>query len=118
MSVYSIDEFERNSFQLADGDSVSVDSTLQRYRNMVEIKGAVMRPGKYQMDGSVTTLRQLIETAGGLREDAFTTRGFIHRRKEDRSLEVIDVDVKGLVDHTVADIALKMKTCSTFLQRK
>ena len=107
LSVYSIDEFERNSFQLADGDSVSVDSTLQRYRNMVEIKGAVMRPGKYQMDGSVTTLRQLIETAGGLKEDAFTTRGFIHRRKEDRSLEVIDVDVKGLVDHTVADIALK-----------
>ena len=45
LSVYSIDDFERNSFQVADGDSVSVDSTLQRYRNMVEIKGAVNRPG-------------------------------------------------------------------------
>lgn len=107
LSVYSIDEFERNSFHLADGDSVSVDSTLQRYRNMVEIKGAVMRPGKYQMDGNITTIRQLIEAAGGLSEDAFTTRAFIHRMKEDRTLEVIDVDVKGIMDHSVADITLK-----------
>lgn len=107
LSVYSIDDFERNSFQLADGDSVSVDSTLQRYRNMVEIKGAVMRPGKYQMDGNITTIRQLIEAAGGVSEDAFLNRGFIHRLKADRTLEVVDVDVKGLLDHTIADVALK-----------
>ena len=107
LSVYSIDEFERNSFQLMDGDSLSVDSVLQRYRNMVEVKGAVMRPGKYQMDGNITTLRQLIEAAGGLSEDAFTTRGMVHRRKADRSLEVLSVDLRGLMDHTVADIALK-----------
>lgn len=106
-SVYSIDEFERNTFQLADGDSVSIDSTLNRYRNMVEVKGAIMRPGKYQMDGNITTVRQLIEAAGGLSEDAFTARGFIHRRKEDRTLEVLDVDVKGVMEHSVADITLK-----------
>lgn len=107
LSVYSIDDFERNSFQLADGDSVAVDSTLQRYRNMVEVKGAVMRPGKYQMDGNITTVRELIEAAGGLAEDAFVNRGFIHRRKADRTLETVEVDIKGVVDHTVADIALK-----------
>lgn len=107
LSVYSIDDFERNKFQLMDGDSVSVDSTLLRYRNMVEIKGAVMRPGMFQMDGSITTVRQLIEAAGGLSEDAFTARGTIHRRKEDRTLEVIPVDIHGLIDHKVADIALK-----------
>lgn len=66
-----------------------------------------MRPGKYQMDGNITTIRQLIEAAGGLSEDAFTTRAFIHRMKEDRTLEVIDVDVKGIMDHSVADITLK-----------
>ena len=60
LSVYSIDDFERNSFQVADGDSVSVDSTLQRYRNMVEIKGAVNRPGMFQVDGNITTIRQLV----------------------------------------------------------
>lgn len=107
ISVYTIDELERNKFQLADGDSVSVDSTLLRYRNMVEAKGAFMRPGKYQMDGSITTLRQLIEAAGGLSEDAFTSHATIHRRREDRTLEVIQFDPDGIMRHTVADIALK-----------
>ena len=60
LSVFSIDDFERNSFQLADGDSLFVDSVLQRYTNMVEVKGAVMRPGMFQMDGGITTVRQLI----------------------------------------------------------
>lgn len=107
MSVYSIDDFETNTFQLADGDSLYVDSVLHRYNNMVELKGAVMRPGLFQMDGNITTLRQLIEAAGGLREDAFAARGMIHRRLEDRSLEVLAVDIKGILDHTVADISLK-----------
>ncbi len=107
LSVYSIDDFERNSFQLADGDSVSVDSTLNRYSNMVEVKGAVMRPGMFQMDGSITSVRQLIEAAGGLSEDAFVNRGFIHRRKDDRTLEVVEVNIKGIMDHSVPDIALK-----------
>lgn len=107
MSVYSIDEFERNGFQLADGDSVAVDSTLQRYRNMVEVKGAVKRPGMYQMDGNITTVRQLIEAAGGLAEDAMTTRGIMHRMKKDRTLEVVDFDTEGLMGRSVADIALR-----------
>lgn len=107
LSVFTIDDFERNAFQLTDGDSVSVDSTLQRYRNMVEIRGAVMRPGKFQMDGNITTIRQLIEAAGGLSEDAFTARGTIHRRKADRTLEVVQVDIKGIMNHSVADISLK-----------
>ncbi len=106
-SVYSIDDFEQNSFQLADGDSVSVDSTLERYSNMVEVKGAVMRPGMFQMDGSITSVRQLIEAAGGLSEDAFVNRGFIHRRKDDRTLEVIEVNIKGVMEHSVPDISLK-----------
>lgn len=107
LSVYTIDEFDRNAFQIMDGDSVSVDSTLNRYRNMVEIKGAVMRPGMFQMDGSITTVRQLIEAAGGLSEDAMTARGTIHRRREDRTLEVIAVDIKGIMTHKVADVSLK-----------
>lgn len=106
-SVYTIDEFERNKFHVADGDSVAVDSTLTRYRNMVEIKGAILRPGKYQMDGNVTTIRQLIEAAGGLSEDAFTARGTIHRRKEDRTLEVLAVDIKGIMERTEPDVSLK-----------
>lgn len=107
LSVYTIDEFEQNSFQLADGDSIAVDSVLHRFKNMVEVRGAVLRPGMFQMDGNITSVRQLIEAAGGLSEDAFTARGIIHRRKEDRSLEVVSVDIKGVMDHSVPDVTLK-----------
>lgn len=107
LTIYSLDEFERNKFQLTDGDSVYVDSVLARYRNMVEVKGSVFRPGMYQMDGSVTTVRQLIQMAGGLTEDAFTARAVMHRRRKDRTLEVISIDVEGLMNHTVPDVALR-----------
>jgi len=107
LSVYSLDEFERGSFQLTDGDSVSVDSVLDRYRNMVEVKGAVFRPGMYQMDGNITTVGQLIAAAGGITEDAFTNRAVMHRRRKDRTLEVVAVDLAGVLNHTVPDVALR-----------
>lgn len=105
--IYSIGEFEQGSFQLCDGDSLNVDSALNRFTNMVEIKGAVRRPGMFQVDGNIGTVRQLIEAAGGLSEDAFTTRAIIHRRKEDRTLEVLSVDVKEIMSHMSPDVTLR-----------
>ena len=98
-SVYTIDEFERTSFQLMDEDSVFVDSTLNRYSNMVEIKGAVFRPGMYQVDGNISTVRQLIERAGGMTEDAVTTRGIMHRMTKEQSLQSCFVGFKGIMEH-------------------
>ncbi len=106
-SVYSLDEFERTGFQLKDADSVYVDSTLNRYSNMVEVRGAVFRQGMYQMDGSISTVRQLIEAAGGPTEDAFLDHAVMHRRKEDRSLEVLSVDINALMNRDVPDIPLR-----------
>ena len=105
--VFNVQEFDMNSFHLADGDSVTVDSIIPRYENMVEVKGAVFRPGMYQLGGNITTVRSLIESADGLKEDAFTNRGVIHRMKEDRTLKVISVDVQGIIDGNIADIPLK-----------
>lgn len=106
-SIHSIDEFERNGFQLADADSVFVDSTLNRYSNMVEVKGAVFRPGMYQVDGEITTIRQLLERAGGMTEDAISARGVIHRRRSDRSLEVVAIDLNGICNRTIPDVSLR-----------
>ena len=105
--VFNVQEFDMNSFHLADGDSVTVDSIIPRYENMVEVKGAVFRPGMYQLGGNITTVRSLIESADGLTEDAFTNRGVIHRMKEDRTLKVISVDVQGVLDGKIADIPLQ-----------
>lgn len=106
-SVHTIDEFDRSSFQLMDGDSLSVDSVLDRYSNMVEVRGAVFRPGMYQVDGSITTVRQLIEHAGGLSEDAVAERGIMHRRRADRTLEVLSLNLQGILDHSSPDVSLR-----------
>ena len=106
-SVFNVEEFDMSSFQLDDGDAVSVDSIIDRYENMVEIKGAIFRPGLYQLGNEINSVRSLIQHAEGVTEDAFTARGVIHRMKEDRTLEVIPVDVKGILAGSTPDIPLK-----------
>lgn len=106
-AVFNVDEFDMSSFRIADGDSVSVDSILPRYENTVEIKGAVFRPGMYQMGESVNSVRTLIEHAEGLTEEAFTARAVMHRMNPDRTLKVVSVDVAGIMDGRVADLPLQ-----------
>ena len=106
-SIHTVGEFDWSNFTLADGDSVFVDSVIARYSNMVEVRGAVFHSGMYQMDGNINTVRELIKAAEGLREDAFTARAVMHRQKEDLTLEVLAVDIKGIMDGSVADIPLR-----------
>lgn len=106
-AVFNVDEFDMNSFRIADGDSVTVDSVLPRYHNTVEIKGAVFRPGMYQLGDGINSVRTLIQHAEGLTEDAFTNRAVMHRMNEDRTLKVIPVDIKGIMSGKIADIPLK-----------
>ena len=106
-AVFNVDEFDFASFHIADGDSVSVDSILPRYANTVEIKGAVFRPGMYNIGEQINSIRSLVEHAEGLTEDAFTNRAVMHRMKPDRTLEVISMDIAGIMSGKVADIPLK-----------
>ena len=106
-AVFNVEEFDFSSFRIEDGDSVSVDSILPRYANTVEVKGAVFRPGMYNLGEQVNSVRTLVEHAEGLTEEAFTNRAVMHRMKSDRSLEVISVDIAGILSGKVADIPLK-----------
>ena len=106
-AVYNVEEFDFSSFRVDDGDSISVDSILPRYANTVEVKGAVFRPGMYNLGEQVNSVRTLVEHAEGMTEDAFTNRAVMHRMKKDRTLEVIAVDIAGIMDGKVADIPLK-----------
>ncbi|MBO5024733.1 MAG: SLBB domain-containing protein [Bacteroidaceae bacterium] len=106
-SIHTIEEFDMSGFTLNDGDSIYVDSIIPRFSNMVEIRGAVFHPGMFQMNGSINTVRELVNAAEGLREDAFVARAVMHRRKPDLTLEVLPVDLQGLMNGTVADIPLR-----------
>ena len=104
--VFNVEENELAQFKLEDGDAVTVDGMINRFENMVEIKGAVFRPGLFRLDDNLNSVRKLIEAADGLTEDAFTARAVLHRLKEDRSLTTIPVDIQGIMDGRVADIPL------------
>lgn len=105
--IYNVDEFDFSMFPLMDGDSIAVDSVLTRFSNRVEIRGAVYRPGMFQMDGKITTVKELITAAEGIRGDAFLNRGVLHREREDLTLEAISIDIKGLLNGTIPDVILK-----------
>lgn len=106
-SIHTVGEFEWSNFTLADGDSVTVDSVVARYSNMVEVRGAVFHSGMYELGSNISSVRDLVNAAEGLREDAFINRAVMHRQKDDLTLEVLAVDIRGIMDGSVADIPLR-----------
>lgn len=106
-SVHTVNEFDFATFHMADGDSLWVDSIVARYQNMAEVKGAVFHPGQYEIGGNINSVRTLIMAADSLTEDAFSNRGVMHRMKSDRTLEVLAVDVAGILEGRVADVPLR-----------
>lgn len=105
--VYTIDDMDYSVFQLKDGDVVTAEAILDRFENKLEIKGAVYRPGIYQFGGTLNTVRQLVEKADGLMGDAFTGRAVLHRERDNLTREVIQVDIKGIIDGVKPDIPLQ-----------
>ena len=95
------------STDLKDGDVVTVGAILNRFTNKVEIKGAVYRPDIYELGGRIKTVRQLIEQANGLMDDAFTTRAVLQRQRDDMTREVVPVDIRGIMAGTAADVTLR-----------
>ena len=106
-SVFNVEEFEMPEFKMFDGDSVTVDSIIDRFENMVEVKGAVYRPGMYNLGEKVHSVRSLIENADGITEEAMVARAVIRRMKPNRTQEVVSVDLKGILDGTAADMPLE-----------
>lgn len=106
-TICSVDDMNYGVFKVKDGDVVSVGAILDRYNNRIEIKGAVYRPGFYELGKEISTVRDLITKADGLLEDAFTNRAVLHRENLDKTLEIISVNVKGVLDGTEPDITLQ-----------
>ena len=106
-SICTVDEKDYSVFKIKDGDVVTATAMLDRFTNKLEIKGAVYRPGMYELSGSLNTVKQLVEKADGLLGDAFTNRAVLYRQRENLTSEVLSVDIKGILDGTTPDIPLR-----------
>lgn len=105
--IFTIDDMDYSVFKLKDGDVLTAEAILNRFANKLEIKGAVYRPGIYQFSGELNTVKQLIEKADGIMADAFLSRAVLHRQREDLTLEIIQVDLKNILNGSKPDITLK-----------
>lgn len=97
---------ELSKINTRNGDQVIVQGILQRYTNRVQIRGAVFREGEYELTKGLT-VKNLIESAEGLRGDAFMERGLVYRTNEDYSYAVIPFNLRNLLKGVDSDIELK-----------
>lgn len=95
-----------DDYSLKNGAHVTVGEILPRFANLVEVKGAVFRPGQYQLTDS-TTLYSLIQRADGLKGNAFMSRGIIYRTQDDYTIKSISFDLRKIMQNPEKnDIAL------------
>lgn len=106
-TMCTVDDMNYVVFKVKDGDEVSVGAILDRYDNRITIKGAVCRPGFYELGKDIQTVKELIEKADGLLEYAFTNRAVLHRENDDKTLEVVSLNIKGILDGSEPDVALR-----------
>lgn len=105
--VFTVNQSDYPSFALMDGDALTVGAMLDRFENRIEIKGAVFRPGVYELGNEISTVRQLVEKAEGIKGDAFTNRALLQREKEDLTLETQALDIAGILNGTAPDVSLR-----------
>ena len=107
LTVHNVDEWDFSSFRLLDGDDVVISPVIERYKNTVTVSGAVFRPGQYKLGDKVTSVKTLVEQAGGLLENAFMARAVLHRMKPDRTLQTTTINLNAIVNGEIPDVILK-----------
>lgn len=105
--LYTVKSDNFAGYVMKDGDLVEVGESLQRFANMVEVRGYVFRPGQFQLGNEIATLKQLITRAGGPTEEAFLSRAILLREKSDLSVETVAVDLGGILKGEKEDVLLK-----------
>lgn len=104
--IFDIQKQDFESFQMMRGDSIFVNTILERFSNLLTIEGAVFRPGQYSMTSN-KTLTDLIFSSDGLLNEALIGRISIFRTNADLSTSSISVNYKDILNGTVPDIELK-----------
>lgn len=106
VTVYQYTEKERRitdivktqytAYKPQSSDSIVVGKLLNRFENKITLKGAIMRPGDYELSSRLT-LKALLEKAGGVKEDVYNKRGSISRLNESNKPVQVSFDVDSVL---------------------
>ena len=92
-SVRTVEKKDFKEFILNDGDIVEAREVGDEIKNIVSIEGAVMTPGRYELNKNLS-VSSLIESAGGFKQNALRTRGYIIREVDGFPQEAKTVDLE------------------------
>lgn len=106
MEAFTLNQPEYATFKLQDGDQIDIDSISEKFSNMVEITGAIERPGKYAVGDRIKTVRDLVEVALGPTGDAYLQRALLYREQDDLRQTMESFDLEALLNNRIADIPL------------
>jgi len=95
--VIDIAKADFSFFKLNNGDSLYIDSVVNRFDNRVVITGAVFKPGAYSIENGMD-IKALIAKAQGLKEEAFVGRANMVRLREDKTKEYKSFNLKNILN--------------------
>jgi len=105
-TVVDVAENQLSVFKLQSGDSYYVSPISKKFDNRVDITGSVNRPGAYSLESGLT-LKQLIDKANGVKEDAYLNMGYINRKQANRIPEIIGFNLGDVLKGVSADVQLQ-----------
>ncbi len=96
VSFPSLNDFKASSkrIDINDGDIVEIISLSDELRDWIEVKGEVVRPGRYSK-GKAKNLSQLLAVAGGVTEKAYQDRANIYRITTNNQYMIVGVSLTG-----------------------
>jgi len=96
-SVSDVEYPEGGDLEIRNGDVLEVGRGLDRFENRVSIRGAIFRPGDFELEEGMT-LYDLIQKADGPKEDAHFQRGIIYRTRDNLTIETIPFSLRNVLD--------------------
>lgn len=103
-TILHIESSNFSKTNLEDGDIISVAKSLTTFQNRVQLIGAVVRPGDYEVS-KTERIADVLKKSGGLKPDAFLGRAILYRSGADLSQQALDIDLKkvmaGDLEHNI-----------------
>jgi polysaccharide biosynthesis/export protein len=98
----------KQDFLLNNGDSVNIGNVNQDLENKIEVKGPVYFPGVYPLIAG-ERVTDLIQKAGGLKEQILLKRAYLVRTEKDDTRKYIPLDVAEMMGNpaSVGNVVLK-----------
>lgn len=103
--IIDINQNDYSNYKPSRSESFVVKKIIGRFVNRVNISGAVYLPGDYELTGGMT-IKDLINKAQGLRQDAYNARGLIVRNRADLTPEIVSFSPLGVMQKGINNLSL------------